>query len=52
MNNLAIEQLNREAEIKAITCEIMGSTLFDADLSQTSELAKQLRATTPLENLY
>jgi DNA helicase TIP49 (TBP-interacting protein) len=43
MKELMIAQLNKEREEKAILCEIVGSTLFDADLVQTSFLAQEMR---------
>lgn len=42
-NELMIAQLNKEKLEKEILCEMVGQSLFDADLAQTSYLAESMR---------
>jgi hypothetical protein len=51
MNELMIAKLNKEREEKAIICEMVGPTLFDADLAQKSFLAQEMRKTYRLSDL-
>ena len=51
MEKQIIDQMNREQLEKQIKTEMLGTTIFDADLVTVSEVAKGLRATTLIEDL-
>ncbi|MDR3609989.1 MAG: hypothetical protein P4L27_05470 [Ignavibacteriaceae bacterium] len=50
MNDLAIEQLNKEKLRKSINSQLLQG-LYDADLALTSPLGKDLRAVTFTDQL-
>ena len=51
MEKEIINRMNKEQLEKEIKSKLLGSTIFDADLSITSKLAKCLRETTLIEEL-
>lgn len=51
MEKQIIDQMNGELLEKQIKTEMLGTTIFDADLVMKSEVAKGLRETTLIEDL-